>query len=128
MTVTLTTTEKIRRLPWNTALGATNNIFAQLTIFGPSFVLFLSQLHLTNTQIGFQLSLVPFTGLVALLVAPTAARLGYKRTYVTFFGIRKIFAAGLLPSAILMVCIAATVRCWNVRWNWQGRAVYPRWC
>ncbi len=96
MTVTLTTTEKIRRLPWNTALGATNNIFAQLTIFGPSFVLFLSQLHLTNTQIGFQLSLVPFTGLVALLVAPTAARIGYKRTYVTFFGIRKIFAAGLL--------------------------------
>ncbi len=96
MTATLTNTEKIRRLPWNTALGATNNVYAQLTFFGPAFVLFLSQLQLTNTQIGFLLSLIPFTGLVALFVAPAAARNGYKRTYVTFFGIRKIITAGLL--------------------------------
>ena len=79
MTATLTNTEKIRRLPWNTTLGATNNIFAQLTFFGPAFVLFLSQLKLSNTQIGFLLSLIPFTGLIALVVAPAAARLGYKR-------------------------------------------------
>ncbi len=102
MTVTLTNTEKIRRLPWNTALGATNNVFAQLTFFGPSFVLFLSQLQLSNTQIGFLLSLVPFTGLVALVVAPAAARLGYKRTYVTFFGLRKVFTAGLLLAPWVM--------------------------
>ncbi|MEP6985171.1 MAG: MFS transporter [Chloroflexota bacterium] len=102
MTATLTTTEKIRRLPWNTTLGATNNIFAQLTFFGPAFVLILSQLHLSNTQIGFLLSLIPFTGLIALAVAPAAARFGYKRTYVTFFGIRKIFAAGLLLAPLVM--------------------------
>lgn len=95
-TTTLTTTEKIRRLKWNTALGAINNVFGQLTYFGPAFVLFLSQLQLTNTQIGFLLSLIPFTGLVALFVAPAAARNGYKRTYVTFFGVRKIITAGLL--------------------------------
>ncbi len=102
MTATLTNTEKIRRLPWNTTLGATNNIFAQLTFFGPSFVLFLSQLKLSNTQIGFLLSLIPFTGLVALVIAPAVARFGYKRTYVTFFGIRKVFAAGLLLSPWVM--------------------------
>ncbi len=96
MTATLTNTEKIRRLPWNTTLGATNNVFAQLTFFGPSFVLFLSQLKLSNTQIGFLLSLIPFTGLIALVIAPAVARYGYKRTYVTFFGIRKLFAVGLL--------------------------------
>lgn len=95
-TATLTTTEKIRRLKWNTALGAINNVFGQLTYFGPAFVLFLSQLQLTNTQIGFLLSLIPFTGLVALFVAPAAARNGYKRTYVMFFGIRKVITAGLL--------------------------------
>ncbi len=102
MTVTLTNTEKIRRLPWNTTLGATNNIFAQLTFFGPAFVLFLSQLKLSNTQIGFLLSLIPFTGLIALVVAPAAARFGYKRTYVAFFGIRKIFAAGLLLAPLVL--------------------------
>lgn len=102
MTATLTTAEKIRRLPWNTTLGATNNIFALLTFFGPSFVLFLSQLKLNNTQIGFLLSLIPFTGLVALVIAPAVARFGYKRTYVTFFGIRKIFAAGLLLAPWVM--------------------------
>jgi MFS family permease len=96
MTHVLTNTEKIRRLPWNTALNATNNIFAQLTYFGPAFVLFLSELKFTNTQIGFLLSLLPFCGLVALIIVPAVARFGYKRTFVTFFGIRKLVTAGLL--------------------------------
>jgi len=102
MTATLTNTEKLRRLPWNTTLGATNNVFAQLTFFGPSLVLFFNQLQLSNTQIGFLLSLIPFTGLVALVIAPAVARYGYKRTYVTFFGIRKVFAAGLLLAPWVM--------------------------
>ncbi len=102
MTAALTNTEKLRRLPWNTTLGATNNVFAQLTFFGPSLVLFFHQLQLTNTQIGFLLSLIPFTGLVALVIAPAVARYGYKRTYVTFFGIRKIFAGGLLLAPWVM--------------------------
>jgi MFS family permease len=92
----LTNAEKIRQLPWNTALNATNNIFAQLTFFGPAFVLFLSELKLDNTQIGFLLSLIPFTGLVALVIAPAVARFGYKRTWITFFGLRKIVTIGLL--------------------------------
>jgi MFS transporter, MHS family, proline/betaine transporter len=96
MTYVLTNAEKIRRLPWNTTLNATNSIFAQLTYFGPAFVLFLSELKLSSTQIGFLLSLFSFTGLVAPLIAPAVARFGYKRTFVTFFGIRKIITIGLL--------------------------------
>src|SRR5678816_3514073 len=88
--------------------GATNTIFAQLTFFGPAFILFLNQLQLSNTQIGFLLSLIPFTGLVAIVVAPTAARMGYKRTDVTFFGIRKIFSAGLLLAPIVMLHFGTT--------------------
>lgn len=92
----LTTAEKIRLLPWNIALSATNNIFATLTFFGSSFVLFLSALGVSNSQIGFLLSLLPFSGIVALFIAPRVARFGYKRTFVTFFGIRKFVAACLL--------------------------------
>src|SRR5215468_11038616 len=92
----LTNAEKIRRLPWNTALNATNNVFAQLTYFGPAFVLFLNELKFTNTQIGFLLSLLPFMGLVALVIAPAVARFGYKRTWLIFFGTRKVVTAGLL--------------------------------
>lgn len=92
----LTNAEKIQRLPWYIALHATNNVFGVLTFFGPAFILFLSELNLNNTEIGFLLSLLPFTGLIALVIAPVVPRFGYKRTFVTFWGIRKIITAGLL--------------------------------
>lgn len=92
----LTNAEKIRRLPWYIALNANNNVFGQLTFFGPAFILFLSELRLNNTEIGFVLSLMPFTGLIAVVIAPSVARFGYKRTFLTFWGLRKVIAVGLL--------------------------------
>ena len=103
----LTNAEKIRRLPWNIALNATNNIFAQLTFFGSAFVLMLSQLGVSNSDIGFLLSLLPFSGIVALFIAPQVARFGYKRTFVTFFGIRKFVTACLLFIPIVMAHFGA---------------------
>jgi MFS family permease len=103
MTQVLTNAEKIRRLPWNTALNAMNSVYAQLTFFGPAFVLFLSELKFTNTQIGFLLSLIPFMGLVAVVVAPAVARFGYKRTWLVFFGLRKVVTVGLLFVPWVMV-------------------------
>ncbi|MAS32690.1 MAG: hypothetical protein CL610_01710 [Anaerolineaceae bacterium] len=91
-----TTTEKMRGLPWSLAANAANSVFAQFTFFGSVFVLFLSELSISNTQIGFLLSLFPFMGLVALFIAPTVARFGYKRTYITFWGLRKLVTALLL--------------------------------
>ena len=76
MSSELTNTEKLRRIHWNTALTGFNSVFAQLTYFGSAFPLFLSELHFTNTQIGFLLSFIPFFGLVALVVAPWAAHVG----------------------------------------------------
>jgi Na+/melibiose symporter-like transporter len=96
MTVVLTNAEKIRRLPWNIGLNALNNVFAILIYFGPAWVLFLNELGFTNTEIGFLLSLIPFSGLVALAIAPAVARFGYKRTFVTFYGLRTIITLGLL--------------------------------
>jgi MFS family permease len=91
-----TTTEKMRGLPWSLAANAMNSVFAQFTFFGSVFILFLSELSISNTQIGFLLALFPFMGLVAPFIAPAVARFGYKRTYVTFWGLRKVITAFLL--------------------------------
>jgi HEAT repeat protein/predicted MFS family arabinose efflux permease len=92
----LTTVAKLRGLRWSIAANGTNSIFAQFTFFGPVFVLFLAELSISNTLIGFILSLVPFTGLVAIFIAQKVARFGYKRTFIVFWGARKGFATLLI--------------------------------
>ena len=87
------TSEKMRCLPWAIGHNATNTIFCQLTLFGPVFLLFLSDLGLPKTRIGLLLSLLPFWGLVAVFIAPAVARVGTKRTFVTFWTLRKLVVA-----------------------------------
>lgn len=107
MAVEITNAEKIRRLPWNIAFNAGNNVFVQLTYFGSAFVLFLSALSLSNTQIGFMMSLLPFFGILALFAAPFVARYGYKRTYLITFNIRNIITIGLLLVPTVMTEMGA---------------------
>lgn len=68
----------------------------QLTFFGSVLVPLLNELGLDTSQIGFVLSLLPFAGLLAIVVAPAVARFGYKRTYITFFTLRHFITALLL--------------------------------
>ncbi|QPC84026.1 MFS transporter [Phototrophicus methaneseepsis] len=103
MAASPTTTEKIRALPWSLAGGAANSVFAQLTFFGSTFILFLSELNISTAQIGFLLSLLPFMGLVALFIAPTVARFGFKRTFLTFYVLRKVITAFLMALPLVMV-------------------------
>ncbi len=91
-----TTADKIRKLPWAYLSAATNTVFGQFTFFGTAFILFLSSLGLSKTGIGLLLSFFPFFGLTALFTARAVARFGYKRTYITFWLLRKVVAAGLL--------------------------------
>jgi HEAT repeat protein/MFS family permease len=91
-----TTTDKLRGLPWSIAANALNTVFVQFTYFGPVFVLFLNEMNISKSQIGFLLSLFPFMGLVALFIAPMVARFGYKRTYLTFWGLRKVVTLFML--------------------------------
>jgi MFS family permease len=93
-----TTAAKLRGLPWSIASNAANTVFVQYTFFGSIFVLFLSALGLSKGQMGFLLSLLPFFGLIALFVAPAVERFGYKRSYITFFGLRDIVTIGLLAT------------------------------
>ncbi|MBI1297411.1 MFS transporter [bacterium] len=91
-----TNVEKIQKLPWSIAANAANTFFVQFTFFGSVFVLFLNELGLSKGQVGFVLSLLPFSGLISLVVAPWVARVGYKRTYLTFWTLRSIAASFML--------------------------------
>jgi MFS family permease len=92
----ITTSEKLGKLPWSIATNAANTIFVQFTYFGSAFVLFLDILNFSKPQVGLLLSLLQFSSLVALVVAPWVARIGYKRVYIGAFGMRTLVTAGLL--------------------------------
>lgn len=91
-----TNAEKIRGLRWSIAETAANTVFVQLTFFGSVFILFLNELELSKSQIGLLLSFLPFFGLVGIFIAPRVARFGYKRTWLTFWTIRKFITMLLL--------------------------------
>ncbi|MBN1994019.1 MAG: MFS transporter [Anaerolineae bacterium] len=101
MTTTLTDVEKMRRLPWLVTGDVLNIAFVLLTFTGSIFVLFLDELGLDDAQIGFMLSLVPFAGIIAPFTAPIAIRFGYKRTFITFWGIRKFVMMLLLLTPMI---------------------------
>ncbi len=91
-----TTLEKMRGLRWSIAGDGANTVFVQFTYFGSIFILFLDALGLSKSEIGLLFSFFPFAGLIALVIAPTVARFGYKRTFLTFWGTRTVFTAFLL--------------------------------
>ena len=96
MSSPLTDVEKINKLPWLVGAQTLNIVFVLLTFSGSVFILFLDELGLDAAQIGLLLAIVPFLGIIAPFISPTVARFGYKRTYVTFWGIRKFVIAFLL--------------------------------
>ncbi|MCO6450235.1 MAG: MFS transporter [Caldilineales bacterium] len=97
-----TDAEKAQRLPWLIAGDGFNIVFVLLTFSGSVFILFLDELGLNTGQIGIVLSLVPFCGVVAPLVAPLTTRFGYKRTFVLFRGLRNIPMMFLLLTPLVL--------------------------
>ena len=88
--------EKLRAIPWSLSYDLANTFFVQLTFFGSVFILFLNDLGLNESQIGLLLAVMPFLGLLSLFITPPVAKLGYKRTFLTFMGLRSLFTGGLL--------------------------------
>jgi len=97
----LTTIDKLRGLRWAVASNTANTIFVQFTYFGSVFILFLNELGLSKTDIGFIMSFTPFAGLIALFIAPRVARFGFKRTFLTFYTVRKLITFGLLLTPLI---------------------------
>ena len=102
MTTRLTDAEKIRKIPWQIAGGTLNSIFCVLTVFGPVFVLFLDELGLPKAKIGVILSFAPFSGIIALFISSRVARTGYKKVFLTFFGLRKFVVALILFTPLIL--------------------------
>lgn len=97
-----TTVEKLRGLPWSIAGNSANTVFVHLTYFGSVFLLFLSELGMNKSQIGLLLSFFPFSGLIAPFIALRVARFGYKRTFITFYTIRKFVTMLLLFTPLVL--------------------------
>ena len=98
----ITDVEKIQKLPWYVTGDSLNTGFFLLTFSGSVFVLYLNELQLNTAQIGVMLSLIPFVGIIAPFIGPWVARYGYKRTFITFWGIRNfVFALMLLTPLVL---------------------------
>ena len=87
---------KIRAFPWHLAHGALTSIFFLWTFGGSVFLLFLSELGLPKAQIGIVLSFFPFSGLLALVFAPYAARIGRKRVFLAAYTSRYFVIINLL--------------------------------
>jgi MFS family permease len=94
-----TNAEKIRLLYWHYIRDAMNTVYVHFTFFGSAFILFLNELGMTNSEIGFLLSLAPFLGVLSMFFASSVGRFGYKKTWLTFFGLRKLmtFLLVLVP-------------------------------
>ncbi len=129
-----TNAEKMRGLPWGVAFAVANSVYVQYTFFGSIFILFLNELGLGKTAMGSLLSLLPFFGVVALFVAPTVDRLGYKRTFVGFFGARTAASVFLLltpwvaaqfGSRVVLLFIVAIVALFSVFRAIGLTAFYP---
>jgi HEAT repeat protein/MFS family permease len=99
--------EKLRALPWSLGYDTANTFFIQFTFFGSVFVLFLNDLGLNKTQIGFLLAAFPFLGLLSLFITPQVAKYGYKRTFLASFGVRNLFTAGLLLTPLIVAWFEA---------------------
>jgi HEAT repeat protein/Na+/melibiose symporter-like transporter len=98
-----TNVEKLRGLPWSIFTNATNTVFVQFIYFGSVFVLFLDSLGFSKLEIGITLSLVPFSALIAPFVVPLAYRFGNKRTFVIFYGARKLISVLLLLTPAVLI-------------------------
>ena len=94
---TLTDAEKIRRLPW-LALSQCFSGMYQATALATPFVLFCDELGFAKTQVGLLFSLIHLLGPLALVIAPAVERFGLKRTHLTFYGVRKFVALGVVAA------------------------------
>jgi MFS family permease len=99
---TVTPEQAVRRLPWALGAIALNSVFAYTIFAGPVLILLLAELGLSKTQVGLILACFPLTGVVAPLVGPAVARLGYKRIFLICWAARKTVAATLLLTPVVL--------------------------
>ena len=98
----VTDLDKLRGIRWHIAGNCGTGAFCTLTVFGSVFVLFMDALGFDKTRIGVLLSVIPFSTVLALFVAPWTVRMGLKRVFLWGFGVRNIVIALLLFTPLLV--------------------------
>lgn len=75
---------------------------------GTTTVLFLHDLGFAKSQIGFLLGMIPLVGVISPLIAPWTTRFGLKRSYITFYGSRKLVIAALVFAPLVLQSFGTT--------------------
>ena len=89
--------KKISRLPWVAFSGGLSSIYATF-VLGAVSTLFYDAMGLSKSHIGLLNALIFLPGPLAIFIAPLAAQWGFKRTFMIFYGCRKILIALLAGS------------------------------
>ena len=91
-----TTAEKMRGLPWALSGHTANAIHLNLALAGPVFMVFMETLDLEKDQMGLVLSIIPFFGVLSLVLARPAARGGFKRVFLSMWTLRTFILAAMI--------------------------------
>jgi MFS family permease len=96
----LTPDEQNRGMFWLITGNGLSTILVDTNFYGNFFMLFLAELKLDTGKIGSILSLLSLCGMLSLVLAPTVARVGYRRGWLFYAWFRLIFAALLLAAPL----------------------------
>ncbi len=92
----LTTIEKTHRLKFAITGDACNAIYLNLATAGSILLLFMEKIGLNRTQMGVLMATLGFGPMIAPMTAQIGARLGFKRTALTFTVLRVFMLSGML--------------------------------
>ncbi len=124
----LTPEEQNRGMFWLVAGNGLSTILVDTNFYGNFFMLFLAELSLDAGKIGSILSLLSLCGMLSLVLAPTVARVGYRRGWLFYAWFRLIFAGLLLAAPFVehRWGTAAQTLCWW-RCVWSDLDSRERW-
>ena len=113
----------------------TSNIaLINCTLGGPLFSLYLGTLGLDAARIGMVVSLFPFMQVLALVSGGLVERMGFRRAFVVFHGVRKFFVIALAAApwvlatwgpAVAFGFVAACVAVFGILRSLGETAIYP---
>jgi len=92
----LTTIEKTRRLKFALVGDACNSIYLNLATAGSVLLLFMDKIGLDKAQMGVLMAALGLGPMIAPVTSQLGARLGFKRTSLTFTTLRVCLLSGMI--------------------------------